>query len=205
MNLISNCCLIGDLCENKHIKYFTPFVWNTFSPDDIKILINEYKNIDFTKVQLVKFKDTKYYGLRIDDKLTVYYIHYLYADNELTRDNDYKEVTGRDIEKYIVESYKRRLARLDVTEKPKFMFITNREPHAEILGRQETETEWQEIIDLLNTNDYEGIVFTKFDNLHENEKVKVVKINDLNPKVTLEKNIDLVNEFIKWKSNEATL
>ena len=85
------------------------------------------------------------------------------------------------------------------------MFITNREPHAEILGRQETETEWQEIIDLLNTNDYEGIVFTKFDNLHENEKVKVIKINDLNPKVTLEKNIDLVNEFIKWKSNESTL
>jgi len=25
------------------------------------------------------------------------------------------------------------------------------------------------------------------------------------PRVTLEKNIDLLNEFIKWKSNEATL
>ena len=72
MNLISNCCLIGNLCEYKYIQYFTPFVWNTFFPDDIKILINEYKNIDFTKVKLVKFKDTKYYGLRIDDKLTVY-------------------------------------------------------------------------------------------------------------------------------------
>lgn len=103
-----------------------------FFPDDIKVLINEYKNIDFTKVQLVKFKDTKYYGLKIDDKLTVYYIHYLYADHELTRDNYLKEVTGRDIEKYIVESYKRRLARLDVTEKPKFMFITNRKAHADI-------------------------------------------------------------------------
>lgn len=206
MNLISNCCLIGDYCENKHIQYFTPFVWNTFFPDDIKVLINEYKNIDFTKVKLVKFKDTKYYGLKIDDKLTVYYIHYLYSEhNGIIRNKYNKEVTGRDIEKYIVESYERRLARLDVTEKPKFMFITNREPHAEIIGKQETESEWQEIIDLLNTNDYEGIVFTKFDNLHENEKVKVVKITDDNPRVTLEKNIDLVNEFIKWKSNEATL
>ena len=45
MNLISNCCLIGDYCENNHIQYFTPFVWNTFFPDDIKVLINEYKNI----------------------------------------------------------------------------------------------------------------------------------------------------------------
>ena len=122
-----------------------------FFPDDIKILITEYKNIDFTKVQLVKFKDTKYYGLKIDDKLTVYYIHYLYADHELTRDNYLKEVTGRYIEKYIVVSYKRRLAILDVTEKPKFMFITNRKAHIDILGRLETESEWQEIIDLLKT------------------------------------------------------
>lgn len=196
MNLISNCCLIGDYCENKHIQYFTPFVWNTFFPDDIKVLINEYKNIDFTKVQLVKFKDTKYYGLKIDDKLTVYYIHYLYANHELTRDNYLKEVTGRDIEKYIVESYKRRLARLDVTEKPKFMFITNRKAHTDILGRKETESEWQEIIDLLKSKNYEAIVFTKFDNLHENENVKVVKITDDNPRVTLEQNLPFVDAFI---------
>ena len=196
MNLISNCCLIGDYCENKHIQYFTPFVWNTFFPDDIKVLINEYKNIDFTKVKLVKFKDTKYYGLKIDDKLTVYYIHYLYANHELTRDNYLKEVTGRDIEKYIVESYKRRLARLDVTEKPKFMFITNRKAHTDILGRLETESEWQEIIDLLKTKNYEAIVFTKFDNLHENENVKVVKITDDNPRVTLEQNLPFVDAFI---------
>ena len=196
MNLISNCCLIGDLCEYKHIQYFTPFVWNTFFPDDIKILINEYKSIDFTKVKLVKFKDTKYYGLKIDDKLTVYYIHYLYADHELIRDNYLKEVTGRDIEKYIVESYKRRLARLDVTEKPKFMFITNRKAHTDILGRLETESEWQEIIDLLKTKNYEAIVFTKFENLHENENVKVVKITDDNPRVTLEQNLPFVDSFI---------
>lgn len=196
MNLISNCCLIGDYCENKHIQYFTPFVWNTFFPDDIKVLINEYKNIDFTKVKLVKFKDTKYYGLRIDDKLTVYYIHYLYADHELTRDNYLKEVTGREIEKYIVDSYKRRLDRLDFTEKPKFMFITNRKAHTDILGRQETESEWQEIIDLLKTKNYEAIIFTKFENLHENENVKVVKITDDNPRVTLEQNLPFVDAFI---------
>ena len=196
MNLISNCCLIGDYCENKHIQYFTPFVWNTFFPDDIKVLINEYKNIDFTKIKLVKFKDTKYYGLKIDDKLTVYYIHYLYADHELTRDNYLKEVTGRDIEKYIVESYKRRLARLDVTEKPKFMFITNRKAHIDILGRHETESEWQEIIDLLKSKNYDAIVFTKFENLHENENVKVVKITDDNPRVTLEQNLSFVDAFI---------
>ena len=196
MNLISNCCLIGDYCENKHIQYFTPFVWNTFFPDDIKVLINDYKNIDFTKIKLVKFKDTKYYGLKIDDKLTVYYIHYLYADHELTRDNYLKEVTGRDIEKYIIESYKRRLARLDVTEKPKFMFITNRKAHTDILGRQETESEWQEIIDLLKSKNYEAIVFTKFDNLHENENVKVVEITDDNPRVTLEQNLTFVDAFV---------
>ena len=197
MNLIANCCIVGDLCENKHIQYFTPFVWNTFFPDDIKVLLKEYKNIDFTKIQLVKFKDTKYYGLRIDDKLTVYYIHYLYADHDgLKRDNYLKEVTGRDIETYIIESYKRRLARLNIAEKPKFIFISNREAHANILGRQETECEWQEIIDLLKAEGYEGIVFTKFDNLHGNENVKIVKIIDDNPRITLEQNLPLVDEFI---------
>lgn len=197
MNILSNCCFVGDLCENKHIQYFTPFVWNTFFPDDIKVLIKEYKNIDFSKIQLVKFKDTKYYGLKIDDKLTVYYVHYLYADHDgLKRDNYLKEVTGRDIETYIVESYKRRLARLNISEKPKFIFISNREAYTNILGRQETECEWQEIIDLLKTEGYEGIVFTKFDNLHANENVKVVKIIDDNPRVTLEQNLPLVDEFI---------
>lgn len=133
-----------------------------FSPNDIKVLIKEYKNIDFSKIQLVKFKDTRYYGLRIDNKLTVYYIHYLYADHdELTRDNRLKEVTGRGIETYIIESYKRRLTRLNLKEKPKFLFITNREAYVNILGGQKTESEWQEIIDLLKAEGYEGIVFTE--------------------------------------------
>ena len=197
MNILSNCCFVGDLCENKHIQYLTPFVWNTFFPDDIKVLIKEYKNIDFSKIQLVKFKDTKYYGLKIDDRLSVYYVHYLYADHDgLKRDNYLKEVTGRSIETYIVESYKRRLARLNTTEKPKFIFITNREVHVNILGRQETESEWQEIIDLLKEEGYEGIVFTKFDNLHENENVKIVKIIDDNPRITLEQNLPLIDAFI---------
>ena len=202
MNLISNCCLIGDLCEYKRIQYFTPFVWNTFFPDDIKTLIRSYDKIDFSKIYLVKYNGSKYYGLKIDSKLTVYYIHYLYADHDgLRRDNFLKEVTGREIEKYIVNSYFRRLSRLNTKERPKFLFITNREAHASILGRQETSEEWQEIIDLLNVNNYQAIVFTKFDCLRENENVKVVKISDDNPRVTMEENIDLIDRFI----NESTL
>ena len=199
MNLLSNCCLIGDLCEEKHIQYFTPFVWNSFFPDDIKVLIKEYDNIDFSKVELVKYKNTKYYGLKIDDKLTVYYIHYLYADHEgLKRDNYLKEVTGREIEKYIVDSYKRRLERLNVKETPKFIFITNREAHAKILSREETENEWQEIIDLLKEKGYSGIIFTKFENLKGNENVFIVKITDDNPRVTLRQNIQLIDKFIEY-------
>ncbi len=198
MNLLSNCCLIGDFCEEKHIQYFTPFVWNSFFPDDIKVLISDYSNIDFSKIELVKYKNTKYYGLRIDNKLTVYYIHYLYADHEgLKRDNYLKEVTGREIEKYIVDSYKRRLERLNVKEKPKFMFITNREAHAKILEREETENEWQEIIDLLKEKGYSGIIFTKFENLKGNENVFVVKITDDNPRVTLRQYIQLIDKFIE--------
>jgi hypothetical protein len=202
MNLISNCCIVGDLCEYKGIQYFTPFVWNTFFPDDIKILISDYDKINFSKIDLVKYKDSKYYGIRIDSKLTVYYIHYLYADQDgLKRDSFLKEVTGREIAKYIVDSYFRRLSRLDTKEKPKFLFITNREAHANILGRQETLEEWQEIIDLLKMYNYQGIVFTKFDDLKCNENVKIVKITDDNPRVTLEQNIQLIDRFI----NESTL
>ena len=182
MNLLSNCCLIGDFCEYKRIQYFTPFVWNTFFPDDIKTLIRNYDKIDFSKINLVKYNGSKYYGLKIDNLLTVYYIHYLYADHVgLRRDNYLKEVTGRDIEKYIVNSYFRRLSRLNTKEKPKFFFITNREDHTKILGRQETVEEWQEIIYLLKRYNYQGIVFTKFDELKGNENVKIVKITDDNP------------------------
>lgn len=197
MNILPNCCIVGDYCENKHIQYFTPFVWNTFFPDDIKILIKEYKNLNFSNIRLVKYKDTKYYGINIDNKITVYYIHYLYADHELKRDNYLKEITGKNIEEYIINSYNRRLARLDINEKPKFLFITNRQAYADILGKNETSEEWQEIINLLNENDYKGIVFTKFDTLKENENVKIVKITNDNPKQVLLANLDLVDNFIK--------
>lgn len=36
----------------------------------------------------------------------------------------------------------------------------------------------------------------KFDNLHENENVKVVKITDDNLRVTLEQNLHLIDAFI---------
>lgn len=197
MNILPNCCIVGDYYENKHIQYFTPFVWNTFFPDDIKILIKEYKNLNFSNIRLVKYKDTKYYGINIDNKITVYYIHYLYADHELKRDNYLKEVKGKNIEEYIINSYNRRLARLNINKKPKFLFITNRQAHADILGKNETSEEWQEIINLLKENNYKGIVFTKFDTLKENENVKIVKITNDNPKQVLLANLDLVDNFIK--------
>ena len=89
------------------------------------------------------------------------------------------------------------MTRLNIKEKPKFLFITNRKVHADILGRNETPEEWQEIIDLLKKHDYKAIVFTKFNNLRGNENVKIVKITDDNPRVTLEQNLTLVNDFIK--------
>lgn len=162
-----------------------------------KILIKEYKNLNFSNIRLVKYKDTKYYGINIDNKITVYYIHYLYADHELKRDNYLKEVKGKNIEEYIINSYNRRLARLNINEKPKFLFITNRQAHADILGKNEISEEWQEIINLLKENDYKGIVFTKFDTLKENENVKIVKITNDNPKQVLLANLDLVDNFIK--------
>lgn len=197
MNLISNCCLIGDYCELKNIQYFTPFVWNTFFPDDIKILIKEYKNIDFFNIKLIKYKDTKFYGLNIDNKINCYYIHYLYADHEGLKRNIYlKEVTGRDIEKYIIESYKRRLSRLNLAETPKFLFITNRDAHTKILQREETELEWNEIINLLNEYNYKGIIFTKFKNLIKTENVNIVNIENDNPRQTLDANIAIIDNFI---------
>ena len=196
MNIISNCCLVGDLCEVKHIQYFTPFVWNSLFPDAIKTIIEHYNEIDFTHVELCR-KD-RYLGVNIDDKLKCYYIHYLWAPHEqLIRNKITKEVKGRHIFEYVLDSYNRRLARLNIKEKPKFLFITNRKAHADILGRNETPEEWQEIIDLLKKHDYKAIVFTKFNNLRGNENVKIVKITDDNPRVTLEQNLILVNDFIK--------
>lgn len=48
----------------------------------------------------------------------------------------------------------------------------------------------------IESKNYEAIVFTKFENLHENENIKVVKITDDNPRVTLEQNLSFVNAFI---------
>lgn len=42
------------------------------------------------------------------------------------------------------------------------MFITNRKAHTDILGRLETESEWQENYRFIEIKNYAAIVFTKF-------------------------------------------
>lgn len=188
MNLISNCCLVGDFCEIKKVKFFTPFVWNTFFIPDIKTLIENYETLDFDNIELTKYKNTQFLGIKIDNKVNCYFIHYLYGPNDLIKNNYNKEVRGKQIFDYIINSYIRRKTRIDLSEQPKFLFITDRLDYFKITGKHETPEEWNEIIKLLDDKRYKAIIFTKFD-LVGTKYVKIIKECSDHPRTVCEKHI----------------
>lgn len=135
MNVICNNCGGADFYHLSNEPYNNPFMWSMILADDMIELIDKYDSINFNNFELTRLtaataiannfyrfdENKKMLGLKIDNKFTVYYTHYIY-------DARYKEPKkiGPDVcyyrnFEYVYEKYVERLKRMSGT--PTFIII----------------------------------------------------------------------------------
>ena len=112
--IISNNCVGARLYQQLNKEYDTPFIWCRVYYDDILHIIDGFKNVLFENYKLIKKEGV--FGIRVDDSFDIMYPHYI-------KDEKYKvptQMTGQqgldirycDIENYVIEKYKTRIARI---------------------------------------------------------------------------------------------
>ena len=139
MNLISNNCSAAFYYKFSSTAFNHPFMWCLFTPQDIIYLIKNYESIDFGNIGLPRL-DGKLFpssnlvtrlvkegrniiGVNIDDKVTAWYVHYLFDAH-----TDSPKTVGVDVFckrnfEYTYEKYISRLHRNGISEHPTFLIV----------------------------------------------------------------------------------
>lgn len=117
MNIISNNCIGASIYKQLGIEFSNPFIWSLISPEDMVFLINNYDEMDLTKISFVSSNK-----MVVDGKIRVLFPHHI-------KDPSYQEPTKIDsniffknIEDYLLDSWNRRVLRLkNLNENPIFI------------------------------------------------------------------------------------
>ena len=125
-NIISNCCLGGHLYRTQGIPYQNPFVWSAVLAESMKTLISSFDRIEWANVVVekcdwVKYAGTPRYMLVVDNKIKIYYTHYIKDDRYDTPVVNDVDVFYKDIEQYIIDKYTNRLQRM--SSNPVFIIL----------------------------------------------------------------------------------
>ena len=118
-SIICNTCVGARIYENTNRGFNNPFIWNIIKPSDFIYLSKNYGNINFQNIKQIYDKINNMYGLRIDDKVNVYYPHYKYDKKYKNPTKIGIDVYYCDIQTYIKTKYLNRLKRMH--EKPLFI------------------------------------------------------------------------------------
>lgn len=126
LNVICNNCGGADFYKLNKQPYHNPFMWSCIFADDMIELIRVYDELDFENAELIKLTDVIAHsnnygeydsrkhicGIRIDDKVNVFYTHYVYDPCQF----EVKRI-GSDVHyiknfEYAYNSYMRRVKRM---------------------------------------------------------------------------------------------
>lgn len=185
MNLICNNCGGAYIYNLKNLEYNNPFMWCCIFADDMLTLISEYDNINFNNFDLIRLsKETanannwtdykeRIFGICIDNKLSVYFTHYLFGEYEKPKVIEPNVFYFRNYE-YVYNKFIKR------TEK----FIKNKEdPIFLIITYKRHGWTDEKIKNLINMKLKYKVICITDKNIHsENDNLKIIKINDLNEK-----------------------
>lgn len=128
LNIISHNCIGARIYQEKNMEYGNPFMWSIIPPDDFWYLYNHYDEIDYSKIKLTKVKNDNV--IVIDDKISVYYVHYRFDKNAKVptrRIKDGVDIYYDKINEYIIEKYNTRLARMNELKVKPLFIVSDRE------------------------------------------------------------------------------
>ncbi len=177
MNIIANCCAGGEFyLKELKTEFKNPFIWSSIAPADMKILIQQYDNLNFNSVEIKKDTATlERFCILIDNKVKVHFPHHRFkADCE-------KPVTVKPnvfynkIWELIAETWVRRLKKM--TEEPVFMILTHR-LHDEYTYSNCSD---EDIQDFLNINTkYKVIIMSPKELTSSKKNVLCIKTDTVN-------------------------
>ena len=142
MKIIANACQGAEYYRDiLKEKYNVPFIWSSIMADDFIMLASLYNSLDFTNIKLVKFKDyvsysgmwkrdlakkdfDSIYGIRIEDKVNVFFEHNLLDESKIVPTKIGTNVFYKDNDKLTLDNWKRRTLRM-TNEEPIFFVITH--------------------------------------------------------------------------------
>jgi len=206
MQVIGNNCCGGYFYLLNKERFNNPFMWSLIDASDFIYLIENFKNIDFTNVDFTELTNTRFpdhvllnkkvntnkhvIGLKIDNKITVYYTHYLY-------DRKMNAPTKIDIDifynknyEYVYNKYMERLKRLSKNDEPIFYIITYRKHNW-------TEEKLKYLLSL-KTN-YKIIIITQYKIKNKPDNVIIINDNlkEGDPNKITKKYFNKLKELIK--------
>lgn len=120
--IISNSCVGSRIYEQMKEQFNHPLIWARILRDDVFSMIDNWGKINFSNFELVNpVESYPIFGIRIDKKFTVYYPHYIKDEQYDTPTKMVNTACGLDIrynkiDEYIIDKYKERLKRMDVSD-----------------------------------------------------------------------------------------
>lgn len=179
MNLISNCCIAGDYYKVLKMEYDNPFIWDIMFANDIINLIKYFNTINWKNYKVVESdfstKQRKCFKIVIDNKINVQFPHYLFGNNDkiINGNSNSIDVIWKDIEKYVSNTYERRLSRmLNKNIMPKFLILGDRK------GYEFSNTDI-ESLKTLNTPFKICFISNRVEN-YESKQLKFIRYNSEN-------------------------
>lgn len=161
MNVIANNCVGARIYQIKKSEYKNPFMWSLINPTNFVDLINNYDNIDFTKIEVDKNNVT------IDGKIKFFYPHYRYGEyDKPTRIGN--DIFSKNCQQFITDRYSYRIKRmLDAKEDPIFVLSDKDNIYTDYVFNDYT------LLDKINTK-YRVILAGEFDCEFDKDKFEYV-------------------------------
>lgn len=112
--IIGSNCVGSRMYEQLGVQFDNPFIWSCIPRDEYITLIREWDNLNLWNYRF--FNDGHYNCMRVDDKVTALYPHYIQDDkyDKPTRMSGQHglDIRYNKIQEYIEEKYRTRLERM---------------------------------------------------------------------------------------------
>lgn len=178
---ISNDCVSARLYQQFQRQFDNPFIWCRMKYEDFSYLLLHYdeNTINF---QNIKIEDGTNNVVNVDNKMKVYYSHYIqdtkYDTPTRITGHNYLDVRYNDIQTYCVNKYNSRLNRfLSVMTERKPIFILNQKNTLQEFGYGISDEDCNDFLHIETS--YTKILVTKNDfNVFSNNEYIVRKNNE---------------------------
>lgn len=174
--IISNTCVGARIYQQFGEQFNNPFIWSIVNYNDIIIMLNNWKNINFKNYYLINTQNNEF-GIKVDDKFIIRYPHYKKDESYKTPTRILEGENGLDIkycniEKYIDHKYLIRSQRMN--NKVLFVFVQT------IIGDLNDFNKLMTIQNILINNNFESIIICNFEKLKQFETDKNIIIINQN-------------------------